>query len=107
MNTYYDGVYEEVCAIGYLRKQGYRIKRLRHKTKYGEIDIIATQGDTLVILEVKGGHANRERVDREKETRLQNAGYAYMQAHEREYKSLRFDVLTINENQFTLLKNAF
>src|SRR5690606_16152493 len=36
-----------------LRLKGYRIIARRYKTKFGEIDIIARRGDTIVFVEVK------------------------------------------------------
>lgn len=43
----------ELLAAKYLEKQGYRILVLNFKERYGEIDIIAIDRDTLVFIEVK------------------------------------------------------
>ena len=43
----------ETIAAWYLRAKGYRILAQRVRTRVGEIDIIARQGDTLVFVEVK------------------------------------------------------
>lgn len=40
-------------AAAYLQKQGYRIIERNFTKRYGEIDIIAIDGDTLVFVEVK------------------------------------------------------
>lgn len=43
----------EWLAALYLLLHGYRILALRHKTRVGEIDIIARRGDLVVFVEVK------------------------------------------------------
>ena len=43
----------ETEAVNYLRTQGYRIIERNFKKRYGEIDIIAIDGDTLAFVEVK------------------------------------------------------
>lgn len=43
---------EYIAAI-FLMLKGYRILALRHRTKLGEIDIIARKGDLAVFVEVK------------------------------------------------------
>jgi len=43
----------EELAVSYLRKNGYKILECNFRKGYGEIDIIATDKDTLVFIEVK------------------------------------------------------
>ena len=43
----------EAVAARRLTQMGYKILRRNHKTRYGEIDIVAMQGGELVFLEVK------------------------------------------------------
>lgn|SRR3990167_2725452 len=43
----------EDLAADYLRKQGYKIIERNFRRGYGEIDIIAIDGKTLVFIEVK------------------------------------------------------
>ena len=50
----YRGEYAELVAASFLRAQGLRILRRRFRWgRRGELDIVARQGDTLVICEVK------------------------------------------------------
>ena len=51
--TYARGLLAEQLAIWYLRLKGYRIIRRRWRTPVGEIDLLASRGRTLVIVEVK------------------------------------------------------
>ena len=43
----------EELAVKLLKKKGYKIKVRNYKTRLGEIDIIAVDGNTLVFIEVK------------------------------------------------------
>ncbi len=47
------GHVSEYAAALYLMAKGYRIRAIRHRTKLGEIDIIAQRGDLVVCVEVK------------------------------------------------------
>ena len=51
--TYERGLSAERLAGWYLRLKGYRILKRRWRTPVGEIDLLATRGKTLVIIEVK------------------------------------------------------
>jgi putative endonuclease len=43
----------EDLACGELRRRGYAILARRYRTRHGEIDIIAREGETVVFVEVK------------------------------------------------------
>ena len=43
----------EAIAIDYLKDRGYNILQTNFRSKFGEIDIIAKDKDTLVFIEVK------------------------------------------------------
>jgi putative endonuclease len=43
----------EKIAVGYLKKEGYQILECNWRYDHKEIDIIAQQGDEIVIVEVK------------------------------------------------------
>jgi putative endonuclease len=47
------GRWGEWLAAAYLWCLGYRLRARRYKTPLGEIDLIATRGRTLVLIEVK------------------------------------------------------
>ncbi len=46
------GKWGEETAVTYLTKHGYEIITRNARTPYGEIDIVAKQGDTLIFVEV-------------------------------------------------------
>ncbi len=47
------GQWGEETAVSYLRQRGYEIISRNARTPYGEIDIIAKQGDIMIFIEVK------------------------------------------------------
>src|SRR5436309_2101206 len=47
------GRHSEILGIDYLRTKGYRIVTSGYRTKAGEVDVIAWDGDILVFVEVK------------------------------------------------------
>lgn len=53
MNNTSAGKLGEDFAVSYLQKQGYKILQRNFYSKFGEIDIIALDDNTLVFVEVK------------------------------------------------------
>jgi putative endonuclease len=47
------GKWGEETAVTYLTERGYEILARNVRTPYGEIDIVAKQGDALIFVEVK------------------------------------------------------
>ncbi len=52
------GKWGEETAVTYLTERGYEIITRNAHTPYGEIDIIAKQGETLIFVEVKTRTSN-------------------------------------------------
>ncbi|NTG49938.1 YraN family protein [Agrobacterium rhizogenes] len=57
------GYVSEYLAAAFLLFKGYRILAIRHRTKLGEIDIIARKGDLAVFVEVKARRGDQEAID--------------------------------------------
>jgi len=53
----------EYLAAVFLMLKGYRILAIRHRTKLGEIDIVARKGDLAVFVEVKSRRGAQEAID--------------------------------------------
>jgi putative endonuclease len=96
---------EDKC-VAYLQSLGYLILQQNFRSGRGEIDIIALDGDELVIAEVKsvrsqafgGGEA---RVDRRKQAKLIETTWGFLARFpEYEGKPLRFDVLVVDFGQY-------
>lgn len=105
----------ESKAEKFLCDQGCSIVGKNFSTKFGEIDLIAQDGEQLVFVEVKYrkmddfGHA-AEFVTRQKSRRLIKTAYIWLDRHKLspESASYRFDVIAIHAQgkDINWIKNA-
>ena len=102
ITTYFRGRYSERIATNFLKRNGYKIIKRNFKSKLGEIDIIAKQGNYLVACEVK--YRNNEdillySISVKQQRRIKNALLIFLAIH-KEYNScnIRFDAMFINNN---------
>ncbi|MEK1902560.1 MAG: YraN family protein [Rhizobium sp.] len=89
---------EYIAAI-FLMLKGYRILAMRHRTKLGEIDIIARKGDLAVFVEVKARADEMGAVDAvsyASQKRIRAASDLWL-ARQRDYARLsqRYDIVAI------------
>ena len=101
----------EDSALAYLLKQGLQLRTRNFRCKVGEIDLIMSERDTLVFIEVRkrssmryGGAAGS--VTPAKQARLIRAAHLYL-AHYRAMPPCRFDVIAFEGEQMSWIKNAF
>mgnify|MGYP002078401698 CR=1 FL=1 len=90
----------ERWAARQLRRQGCTIVAARHRQRYGEIDIIAVEGRTVVFVEVKTRRSDRgihpvDAVDARRRGRLTRAAAAFLKAHDLLSYPARFDVVEV------------
>ena len=91
----------ETDAADYLSRAGYKIiARNWHAGRYGEIDIVACEGDQLVLVEVKtrssiGFGYPEEAVNKHKQFKLQGAAQSFILSHPHLPQNVRFDVIAI------------
>ena len=89
---------EARCALG-LRLKGYRILARRHRSRMGEIDIIARRGRTLAFVEVKARQslaAAAESVTARQRRRIRDAAQLYLVGRPHlAALDLRFDVMLV------------
>ena len=106
----------ESRAAGFLKKKGYEILKRNYTTKYGEIDIIAKEKDTIVFVEVKarkpGKYANpKAAVTRAKQRKISIVALCYLKKNNQTQSRARFDVVAISSaedgEKIELVKNAF
>ena len=103
----------EQLAGQWLAKKGYRIIAHNFHSYYGEIDLIAMDGQVLVFAEVKYRTGARfgdalEAVNARKQWRIcRTADYFCMKRPSLSKHPCRFDVVTITGDEFRLLQNAF
>ena len=101
----------EQVACEYLRGHGYALIARNWRCRFGEIDIIARDGDTLAFVEVKrrsgseyGGAEGA--LTLRKQRRIVAAAGMYLAQCESDLP-VRFDLVAIEEGKLSLLKNAF
>ena len=106
----------EGMAARYLKRCGYKIIARNHRTRCGEIDIIAREGETLVFIEVKARTSNRygsakAAVTLRKQRQISKVALGYLQMTDQSHVKARFDVVTVTRNQgahdIDLIRNAF
>ncbi len=112
MNKRQVGARQEAVAAEYLRGKGYRILERNYRNDYGEIDIIAEDGRSLVFVEVKFRSAGDygdplEAVDRRKQKRISRAAMRYYSGQGKE-RPCRFDVIALyGDGSIRHLADAF
>src|SRR5688500_11134798 len=91
------GILGENLAVAELQRRGYSILARRHRSRYGEIDIIAADGLCIVFVEVKlrttdlFGEAF-EAIPRWKQRRIISLALDYLSRHDLLDRAVRFDV---------------
>lgn len=96
--SYNKGILAEYCAAIMLLLKGYWIRERRYKTPWGEIDLIATKGDSLVFVEVKRRKSllkGLEAITPHQQRRIENAGQAYRVSSKVKTKYTRLDVVVV------------
>ena len=93
------GSWGEALAAKYLRKKRYKILACGYRSRFGEIDLVASDKRVLVFVEVKLRRSDsfaqaREFVDYGKQNRLRMTAACYLAEFPTERPS-RFDVIEI------------
>jgi putative endonuclease len=94
------GRYGERVAAAHLRDVGMTILATNWTCKYGEIDIVARDGSTLVICEVKTRTGTThgsglEAVTGQKATRLRRLAAYWLEVHGVQPDAVRIDVVSV------------
>lgn len=112
-----EGMQGEALVARYLRERGYQLAAHGYRSRYGEIDLIAWDGDVLCFVEVKT-RTNldmalpREYVTPQKQNKLRKTARMYL-AEKRLDCPARFDVAEVyaehgfDEDRIEYLENAF
>ncbi|MDR0476902.1 MAG: YraN family protein [Desulfobulbaceae bacterium] len=106
----------EELAADFLRQRGHVIVERNYRNKFGEIDIITRDGDTLVFVEVKTRKSQRyggaaAAVTAKKQRQITMVALEYMASQPRQ-TATRCDVVcviidTVGQIQLSLIENAF
>lgn len=102
----------EGVALDYLRSHGLRLVERNFRCKMGEIDLVMSQGNTLVFVEVRLRNNRRhlsgaESITRGKMRRLIKTAQYYLMTHPtNDELEFRFDVISMGE-QIDWIVEAF
>ena len=93
------GAWGELAACAFLERRGYRIEMRNFRTRFGEIDMIAVQGQYIVCVEVKTRKADRfaaarEVVTPQKQEHILAAAQEWLQSHPTRLQP-RFDAAAV------------
>lgn len=110
------GKFGENVAVRHLRKIGYQVICQNYRNRFGEIDIIARDGDCLVFVEVKSrrtdtyGHP-KYAVTRAKQEKIARTALYYLKSTHQINCRARFDVASVTlfdrKPCVEIIKNAF
>lgn len=116
MSTKTIGALGEDFAAKLYEKSGYTVTARNYHSRYGEIDLIAENEDTLCFVEVKTRNLTTlgtpaEAVDYRKQKKMTLTAMKYLTEAEC-YKQPRFDVLELWQDcgkivRYNLIENAF
>lgn len=101
----------EDTAARFLARQGLEIMQRNYRTRMGEIDLIARDGDTLVFVEVRLRTSERYggalgSIHGRKRRRIEAAARHFLMRFKRE-PACRFDVVTLDGHEPRWLRGAF
>lgn len=88
----------ERAAARFLRRQGYKILARKQRSRLGELDLVALDGETIVFVEVKTRASTdagqpAEAVTPAKQQKLTRLALGFLKAHGLLDHSVRFDVV--------------
>lgn len=98
-------------AARFLERRGLAIVERNYRTRVGEIDLVALEGDVLVFVEVRMRSSGRfggaaESITPRKQARIAAAAGHYLRRF-RQPPRCRFDVVILQEGPPSWLKSAF
>lgn len=90
----------EDFAVKYLVKNGYTILERNYRCKFGEIDIIAKHGHTLIFVEVKTRRNTNfgypvEAITKTKQKHIYNTARYYLLNSKVRYNDIRIDAIEV------------
>lgn len=111
----------EEAAVQALKKRGYKIIARNYRTKMGEIDIIAKEGEYTVFVEVRLRKSNAfgspaDTIDKRKQQKIIKTAQMYAVKNDIYDTPMRFDAVLINakiqngkltDENIEIIRNAF
>ena len=111
-SSYEKGKIGEKIAVKFLENKGFSIIITNYRTSFGEIDIIAKDGEYIVFIEVKLRNSlknglPREAVNKSKQKNIIAVAEKYISENQMFNVDFRFDVIEVLENSIIHIENAF
>ena len=106
----------EDIAVDYLKNEGYRIIERNYRCVFGEIDIVATDRNVIVFVEVRSRKSAKygspqESVGLNKKMKVSKIALNYLKEKQFQDCRARFDVVAVKilteGSEVKLIKNAF
>lgn len=106
----------EEIAVSFLKEAGYKIVERNYRCPLGEIDIVARDGETTVLVEVKSRRSERfglpqAAVGPQKQRKLSMVALHYLSQRKLTNCNARFDVVAVKllpqGHRVELIANAF
>lgn len=111
------GKQAEDLAASHLEARGYLVIERNFRCRYGEIDLVARHGDTIVFVEVRARRSARqgepfETVGPRKQQRLSRLAEVWLARHGLSRVACRFDVVSVllpegQDPRVEVIVNAF
>lgn len=98
------GTAAESTARAWLERRGLRFREANYRCRWGEIDLVMEDGDTLVFVEVRYRHGQSHggaaaSVDAAKQRRLCRAAADYLARQRSPARPSRFDVIAMESGE--------
>lgn len=96
------GAQAEALALRFLKRQGLRLVARNFACRYGELDLVMLDGDTLVFIEVRCRGQNpiadaKSSITAKKMDRIRTSAACFLQHHDKHsHRDCRFDVVAIS-----------
>ncbi len=106
------GEWGEEEAAMYLSRRGLAVLEKRYRARFGEVDLICRDRETVVFVEVKTrgrgwGNSILEAITPAKQVRLTRTALAFLKWKRLLAAPMRFDVLLIEGGSVEWIRNAF
>src|SRR5688572_18616092 len=107
----------ETLVVSFLKENGYDVVMTNYRNRFGEVDIIAKEGDVTCFVEVKTRTSDHygdglEAITPSKQRTLIKLALSYLQERDLLDENARFDVVAVSGNPdgaptLEIIKNAF
>lgn len=106
------GIDGEEHASKWYVEHGYAVVDRNWRCEFGELDVVASRGSTIVFCEVKTRSSGRygrpcEAVTAPKQKRIRRLASRWLAGRERWYDEIRFDVAEVVDGQVNVIESAF